>query len=123
LVLRRRSAGELEQSGLIERQKYQSRPDRFEYLPTRRGYDIALVMHAMREAGDKWDDSGLGGPPIRIVNRRTGHDVQLVLVDRGTGERARPADLSAQPGSGADDLTRWRLGERVKAAKAGADVG
>lgn len=100
----------LEHNGLIERRQYQSRPDRYEYVPTDKGRDIALVMHAMRQVGDKWDSAEAGGRPVRVVNCRSGNEVKLVLVDSETRERVRFADLSAEPGPGADELTKWRLG-------------
>src|SRR6478736_5975905 len=58
----------LEQNGLIERRQYQSRPDRYEYVPTPRGRDVGLVMQAMVQVGDKWNLPELKGPPVRFVN-------------------------------------------------------
>lgn len=37
----------LEQNGLIERSLYQSAPERYEYLPTAKGLDVALVLQAL----------------------------------------------------------------------------
>ena len=56
----------LEQNGLVERQKYQSRPDRYEYVLTARGRDIGLVLLAMMQVGDKWNLAGLDGPPLAL---------------------------------------------------------
>ena len=100
----------LEQAGLVERRLYQSRPDRHEYLPTAKGRDVALVLHAMRQVGDGWNLAGPDGPPLRLIDRRSGHDVRLQLVDADTGEPVRAGDLRVEPGPGADALTRWRLG-------------
>ena len=44
----------LEQNGLIERSLYQSAPERYEYLPTAKGLDVALVLQALVQVGDKW---------------------------------------------------------------------
>lgn len=38
---------QLEQNGLIERSLYQSAPERYEYLPTAKGLDVALVLQAL----------------------------------------------------------------------------
>src|SRR5262245_9626141 len=48
----------LEEQGLIERRQYQSGPDRYEYVPTRRGVDIVLVIQALAQVGDKWAVTG-----------------------------------------------------------------
>lgn len=37
----------LEGSGLIEKRQYQTRPDRYEYLPTEKGKDLGLLVMAM----------------------------------------------------------------------------
>ncbi|HEJ7007428.1 TPA: helix-turn-helix transcriptional regulator, partial [Serratia marcescens] len=63
----------LEGSGLIEKRQYQTRPDRYEYLPTEKGKDLGLLVMAMIQIGDKWNLSELAGPPLRVVDRVTGH--------------------------------------------------
>jgi DNA-binding HxlR family transcriptional regulator len=99
----------LEQNGLIERRQYQTGPDRYEYVMTRKGRDIILVIQALLQVGDKWAITGDAGPPLRFVDRTTGHGVKLALVDEKTGERVRAADVRPRPGPGADDLVRWRV--------------
>jgi DNA-binding HxlR family transcriptional regulator len=99
----------LEQQGLIERRQYQTGPDRYEYVLTRKGRDIMLVIQALLQVGDKWAITGDGGPPLKFVDQRTGHGVKLALVDERTGERIRPSDVRPRPGPGADDLVRWRV--------------
>lgn len=104
----------LELNGLIERRQYQSAPARHEYLPTNKGRELTLMMHAMREVGDRWNSSEPGGRPMRLVNRLSGHDLKLVLVDQESGERVHSADVSIQPGPSADDLMQWRLQKLTK---------
>jgi DNA-binding HxlR family transcriptional regulator len=99
----------LAENGLIERRQYQTAPDRFEYLPTRKGKDLALVMQALAQVGDKWEVAGEGGRPLRFVDRKTGHAVKLALVDQKSGELVRFRDVRVEPGPGADKLIRWRL--------------
>ncbi|MCC8936581.1 helix-turn-helix transcriptional regulator [Bradyrhizobium sp. Arg68] len=99
----------LEQSGLIERRQYQTRPDRFEYLLTRKGRDIILVLQALAQVGDKWAITGDAGPPLRFVDRNSGRSVKLAVVDEKSSERVRSRDVRPQAGPGADDLVRWRL--------------
>lgn len=99
----------LAENGLIERRQYQTAPDRYEYLPTRKGEDLALVVQALAQIGDKWEVTGEAGPPLKFVNRKTGRAVKLALVDEKSGEVIRFRDVRAEPGPGADDLIRWRL--------------
>jgi DNA-binding HxlR family transcriptional regulator len=99
----------LEDNELIERQRYQLNPERYEYVLTRKGRDIILVLQALLQVGDKWTVSGNAGPPLRFVDRKTGNTVKLAMVDKETGQRVRAQDLLPQEGPGADDLVRWRL--------------
>src|ERR1700730_16858089 len=99
----------LEDHELIERRRYQVNPERYEYVLTPKGRDVILVMQAFLQVGDKWAVSGNDGPPLKFVNRKTGHAVKLAMVDKETGQRVRAEDLRPQEGPGADELVRWRL--------------
>jgi DNA-binding HxlR family transcriptional regulator len=98
----------LEDNELIERRRYQRNPERYEYALTPKGRDIILVIQALAQVGDKWAVSGNAGPPLKFVDRKTGHTVKLAMVDE-TGQRVRAQDLLPQEGPGADELVRWRL--------------
>lgn len=108
---------ELEANGLVERRRYQTRPDRYEYLPTRRGRDIQLLLTAMVQIGDRWNLADRDGPPLEIVNTVTGHRALLALVDAETREPVNPRNVAVEAGRGADDTMRWRL-ERGAATRA-----
>ncbi|BAM87458.1 HxlR family transcriptional regulator [Bradyrhizobium oligotrophicum S58] len=99
----------LEEHELIERRQYQTGPDRYEYILTRRGWDVVLVIQALAQVGDKWAVAGDAGPPLRFVNRNSGRPVKVALVDEKSGEVVRLRDVRPQAGPGADDLVRWRL--------------
>jgi DNA-binding HxlR family transcriptional regulator len=99
----------LEENGLIDRRQYQSGPDRYEYILTRKGTDIVLVIQALAQVGDKWHITGEDGPPLKFVNRNSGRVVKVALVDEKSGEVVRLRDIRPQAGPGADDLVRWRL--------------
>jgi len=99
----------LEANGLIERRLYQTGPDRYEYLLTRKGADIILVIQALAQIGDKWQVAGEKGPPLKFVNQNTGRPVKVALVDEKSGEIVRLRDIRPKAGPGADDLVRWRL--------------
>ena len=99
----------LEENELIERRQYQSAPDRYEYLLTRKGRDVILVIQALAQVGDKWAITGNAGPPLKFINKNSGRPVKLALVDDKSGEAVRLRDVQPQAGPGADDLVRWRL--------------
>lgn len=99
----------LEEHGLVERRQYQTGPDRYEYLLTRKGWDIVLVIQALAQVGDKWAVTGEAGPPLKFVDRRNGHTVKLALVDEKTGEVVRRRNITPRAGPGADELVHWRL--------------
>lgn len=99
----------LEDSGLIERRRYQINPERYEYILTRKGWDTTLVTQALVQVGDKWAVSGNAGPPLRFVDRKSGHPVKLAMIDKETGQHVRAEDIRPQAGPGADELVRWRL--------------
>jgi len=99
----------LEDNELIERRRYQLNPERHEYFLSPKGRDIILVIQALAQVGDKWAVSGDAGPPLKFVDRKTGHTVKLAMVDMETGQRVRAQDLLPQAGPGADELVRWRL--------------
>ena len=99
----------LEDNELIERRQYQLNPERYEYALTPKGQDIILVIQVLAQVGDKWAVSGNAGPPLKFVDRKTGHMVKLAMVDKETGQRVRAQDLLPQEGPGADELVRWRL--------------
>ena len=98
----------LEENELIDRRRYQSNPERYEYILTRKGRDTVLLAHALLQIGDKWAVTA-HGPPIRFVDRKSGRAVKVALVDAEAGVPVRLADIMPSEGPGADDLARWRL--------------
>ncbi|MEI5998160.1 helix-turn-helix transcriptional regulator [Paraburkholderia bengalensis] len=102
----------LEANELVERRRYQVNPERFEYLLTRKGRQLAPLMPMLAQIGDSLEVSGAPAPPMKFVNRKTGAEVRWSFVDQNTGEPINPADLAIEEGPGADDLVRWRLSQR-----------
>ncbi|MBB2159782.1 winged helix-turn-helix transcriptional regulator [Gluconacetobacter sacchari] len=108
----------LTENGLVERRQYQTRPERFEYQPTEKGRDLNLLMQALVQIGDQWNLSSLEGPPLDFIDRRTGHGVKLMTVDRETSEPVERDQLGVRPGRGADALMTWRLSRGPERADA-----
>lgn len=76
----------LEKNGLVRKQRYQIRPDRYEYCLTEQGTDMAWLIVAMAKIGTKWNLSGWKNVPLRFVNKETGRPVRLALLEEDTGE-------------------------------------
>lgn len=102
----------LEANGLIERRRYQVNPERFEYLLTQKGWQIAPMMPVLAQIGDRLGVSGASAPPMMFVNRKTGAEVRWGFIDQKTGKSVSSLDLEIKEGPGADDLVRWRLSHR-----------
>ncbi|HEX7947086.1 MAG TPA: helix-turn-helix domain-containing protein [Phenylobacterium sp.] len=96
----------LEAHGLVERVRYQDRPPRDEYRLTRKGADLWKVTTALREWGDRWDAAGFGASPLELVDRDTGRELRLALVDPETGQKVPPERLHYRAGPAADDKVR-----------------
>lgn len=99
----------LEANELIERRRYQENPDRFEYLLTQKGWQIARVVPVLALIGDRAGVSGAAAPPLRFVNRKTGAEIEWAFIDQRTGERVIAGDIGVEEGPGADEQVRWRL--------------
>jgi len=99
----------LEASGLIARRRYQTNPERFEYVLTPKGKQITPLMPVLAQIGDRLNVSGASAPPLRIVNRKTGAEVGWCFTDQSTGEPLNPQDIAIEKGPGADKSMHWRL--------------
>ena len=95
--------------GLVERVRYQERPPRDEYGLTDKGRDLWKVTTALREWGDRWDATGYGAPTMEVVDRETGREVRLALVDPGTGHAVPREHVHLRAGPGADETVRALL--------------
>src|ERR1700751_1515233 len=69
----------LEENDLIERRLYHTGPDRYEYVLTRKGGNVILVIQALAQVGDKWQIAGEKGPPLKFVDHNSGRAVKLAL--------------------------------------------
>jgi DNA-binding HxlR family transcriptional regulator len=108
----------LEAHGLVERARYNERPPRDEYRLTKKGRDLWKVTTALREWGDRWDASGYGAAPLELVDRETGRELRLALVDPQTGRAVSPDRIKLRPGPAADDGVRALLEHLNSGAKA-----
>ncbi|MBB4010125.1 winged helix-turn-helix transcriptional regulator [Allorhizobium taibaishanense] len=66
----------LEETGIIERRIYSSKPQRYEYHATDKGMDLDAVLVMLRAWGMKWTPYEEGqGPAVDLKDRETGQNV------------------------------------------------
>ena len=76
----------LVEEGMLEKQRYEEHPPRWEYRLTEKGRSFWDVLAAMWSWGMDWqwnDDD----PELILIDRETGAEVRPVVVDEVTGER------------------------------------
>lgn len=92
--------GTLVAHGIIRRVPVPERADRFEYRPTRAGAELAHVLQALMQWGDRHTASA-ADPPHVMVHTRCGHDTTPVHVCSHCGEPLEPNEVQFRPGPGA----------------------
>ena len=80
--------------GVLERSRYQERPQRFEYRLTDKGLDLYPVIATLLAWGDRWM-AGEDGPPLRLHHHD--HPVHASLRCDTCGEPVSARDVQARP--------------------------
>ena len=93
--------------GLLERRRYQERPERFEYRLTERGLDLWPALLALMQWGDR-HLAGEGGPPLLLEHRDCGGAITEHRTCERCGAELGPRDVRAVPGPGAGEAMRER---------------
>jgi DNA-binding MarR family transcriptional regulator len=109
----------LEQDGILERRRYQERPERYEYFLTDKGLDLWPTMVALMQWGDAHARPAAGVPVI-LEHRDCGGDVDEHRICVACGTRLTVADVRPQMGPGAspDHPLRRRSRARLDASAA-----
>jgi DNA-binding HxlR family transcriptional regulator len=94
---------------------------RYEYELTAMGKDLATVMTALRQWGDRWV-FGEGKEPVLVLDRRTGRPLPRVRMLDEAGQPISARDLDVRPGPGASETTKARMMAAMKAAGARAQA-
>lgn len=87
---------------VLERHRYQHRPDRYEYRLTEKGHELFPVLMALMRWGDRWlSTDAVGGPPVVIVHSACGHDVSGPQLCAHCHVPIDASSVSAKAGPGA----------------------
>jgi DNA-binding HxlR family transcriptional regulator len=80
--------GYLVEHGMLEKKKYQDRPERFEYRLMEKGREVYEPILGLMQWGDRWE-SGKAGPPLVLMHKKCGKRFDpLVICSRCSGRIA-----------------------------------
>ncbi len=92
--------------GVLEKQRYQEAPDRYEYRLTEMGVDFYPVLAALMRWGDRWLADG-EGPPVVLRHEACRHETQLQFTCSHCGGDLTARDVRAVQGPGAGEASRF----------------
>lgn len=78
--------------GVLQRRRYQRRPDRFEYRLTERGRDMYPIFLELRRWGERWLDVDEPSP-LRLIHTRCGKESHPRSVCDRCGEPVRAEEM------------------------------
>jgi DNA-binding HxlR family transcriptional regulator len=105
-MLTRRLKG-LVAAGLLERRPYQSKPLRYEYVPTPAGVDFQQVLTALLAWGNK--HFAPEGTSVELCDRGTGAAVKPIWVDANSGKPISSEQHVLGVGPAASALVKRRI--------------
>jgi DNA-binding HxlR family transcriptional regulator len=91
---------ELVGAGVLDRVRYRTDPDWYEYHLTNMGRDLYPAIIALMAWSDHWLDDG-GGPPLVLHHRTCDHDTIPRVTCSTCGEALAAHDIDPRPGPGA----------------------
>ena len=84
--------------GVLERRRYQERPERFEYRLTDKGIDLWPVMVSLMKWGDR--HAAPNGPPTLVLHRGCGGEVNARFMCEKCGAPVDARSAEGWPGPG-----------------------
>ncbi len=96
----------LVEAGVMQRVPYREpgQRERHEYRLTDKGLDLLPAVVALMQWGDRWE-ADPAGPPVQIIHRDCGHQVELALRCSHHDRPLSARDTRARPGPGARPAT------------------
>jgi DNA-binding HxlR family transcriptional regulator len=85
-------------AGIMQRRTYSRNPEHYDYLLTDRGRDLAPVIVALTEWGDRW--AAPDGPPVLYAHSVCGGRISQQTTCADCGQVHDPAEVQARPGPG-----------------------
>jgi DNA-binding HxlR family transcriptional regulator len=85
-------------AGIMQRRTYSGNPEHYDYLLTERGRDLAPIIVALTEWGDRW--AAPDGPPVLYAHSVCGGRITQQTTCADCGQVHDPAEVQARPGPG-----------------------
>jgi DNA-binding HxlR family transcriptional regulator len=85
-------------AGIMQRRTYSRNPEHYDYLLTDKGRDLAPVIVALTEWGDRW--AAPDGPPVLYAHSVCGGRITQQTTCADCGQVHDPAEVQARPGPG-----------------------
>ncbi|GAA4336878.1 helix-turn-helix domain-containing protein [Streptomyces venetus] len=82
-------------AGILDRQPYSERPQRFEYRPTRAGLELEPVLMTLMAWGDR--HLRVDGDRPMVLDHSCGRALAPVVTCGACGDEVRHEDLTARP--------------------------
>jgi DNA-binding HxlR family transcriptional regulator len=89
----------LVEEGVMRRERYQERPERFEYRLTRKGVDLWPVLVSLMKWGDKY--VAPNGPPVIMRHIGCGGEIDDRRICTACGKHLEPTESRPELGPGA----------------------
>lgn len=89
--------------GVLVRERYSRRPDRYEYALTAKGRELVPILLALSAWGDRWE-ADEAGPPMTLRHHTCGEATTAAVTCRVCGDPLdlEHVDVHAGPGGRAD---------------------
>jgi DNA-binding HxlR family transcriptional regulator len=88
----------LVQAGIMERRESAQHPELHEYVLTEKGRQLAPVVVALTEWGDRWEAPD--GPPVLYTHAPCGGEISQQITCANCGRVHDPAELKVRAGPG-----------------------
>ncbi|WP_067717490.1 winged helix-turn-helix transcriptional regulator [Nocardia yamanashiensis] len=86
-------------AGVLQRDRYATQPDRFEYRLTAKGRDLVPALLALMAWGDRWE-AGADGPPLLVRHHDCAHVTAAAVSCAHCGESLDAGAVEYLPGPG-----------------------
>jgi DNA-binding HxlR family transcriptional regulator len=98
--------------GVLSRTRSSDNARIFLYRLTPKGLDLLPALAALMHWGDQWIHADIG-PPIILVDSKSGHPIRKIAVIAQNGKPLDPQNVEIKSGPGATTIMRQRLSRRV----------
>lgn len=82
----------LQEQKIIDRERYSTRPERFEYRLTDRGRDMYPIFVSLQQWGERWLGGG-GAEKLTLIHKPCGHKLEIEIACSHCREQVMAVDV------------------------------